>query len=225
MEQKNKMLVTEALNELKLLDKRIEKEISKASFAAAAKEDEEKVTPSVTKEDFIKNAKASHQSIYDLINRKQKIKKEVLISNANTKISLKVLEFNTHNIKLCEKEVTVAEAIEMKNTISFYNMLLTKMICDLDKANAKVNANNIELEKKTDNAMLAIIGKENKNNNKQEEEFNNILKKLVTINKYSLINPLNLEDKIQELRNYIETFEAEIDAKLQISNCVTYIEI
>lgn len=56
--EKEKMLVTQALNELKLLDSRINREIRTASFVSAAKKSEKKVTPNVTKEEFNANAKS-----------------------------------------------------------------------------------------------------------------------------------------------------------------------
>lgn len=44
-------------------------------------------------------------------------------------------------------------------------------------------------------------------------------------NEVSLVNPLDLETKIEELEAYIEEFTATVDAKLQISNCTTKIVI
>lgn len=54
-----KMLVTQALNEIKLLDGRISRAIDTGNFVAAAKLSESKVTSTITKDDFTKNAKAS----------------------------------------------------------------------------------------------------------------------------------------------------------------------
>lgn len=41
----------------------------------------------------------------------------------------------------------------------------------------------------------------------------------------SLVDPLELDKKIAELEQYIEEFDATVDAKLQISNCITKIEV
>ena len=57
-----KMLVTQALNELKTLDSRINRAIRNAAFIAGAKTSDAKVGPGLTKEDFIKDAKASYRS-------------------------------------------------------------------------------------------------------------------------------------------------------------------
>lgn len=41
----------------------------------------------------------------------------------------------------------------------------------------------------------------------------------------SLVDPLELDKKIAELEQYIEEFDATVDAKLQISNCITKIKV
>ena len=86
--EKEKMLVTQALNELKLLDSRINREIRTASFVSAAKKSEKKVTPNVTKEEFNTNAKSEMQSIEDLIDRRARIKKATVASNAVTTLEV-----------------------------------------------------------------------------------------------------------------------------------------
>ena len=100
-----KMLVTQALNELKLLDSRIEDATNNAIFVIAAKKNEKKVNPNLTKEDFEIRSKAFYQSIMDLIERRKKIKAAIVASNAVTKVTVH------------DEEMTVAEAIERKSTI------------------------------------------------------------------------------------------------------------
>ena len=210
---KEEMLVTQALNELKTLDSRINKAITNAIFVGVAKEKDENVTPGVTKDRFVENAKSAYSSVNDLISRREKIKKAVLASNAKT------------YIELCNKDVTVAEAIDMKNSIAYHKGLLQLMKRQNDNAKSKVNSNNLLMEEKLDNMLLAAVGKDGKNNNNQEQEFKNIIKSITDSNKYTLVDPLNIEKKIKELEEYIETFESEVDAKLQVSNCTTYIII
>ena len=59
-----KISITEALNELKLYDSKINKAIANAKLASAAKKSSDKVGV-VTKEDFEERAKASYQSVTD----------------------------------------------------------------------------------------------------------------------------------------------------------------
>ena len=76
------MLVTEALNELKTLDSRIDRAIKTAKFIADAKTADNKVTPSKTKEDFKTEAQSSYDTIDNLIKRRDNIKAAIVASNA-----------------------------------------------------------------------------------------------------------------------------------------------
>ena len=206
-----KMLVTQALNELKTLDARISRAIRNATFIAGAKTSDTKVVPGTTKEDFVKNAKASHDSIEDLINRRETIKSAIIESNAKT------------TIEICGKEISVAKAIDMKDSIIYKKQLLTQMVTQRDGAKAKVARENITMENKIDQLVSTAFGKESKQNIKPED-YDSIANPYRTSNEYSLVDPLKLDEKIEELERFIEDFEATVDAKLQVSNCVTYIE-
>ena len=61
------MLVTQALNELKTLDGRINKAITDGIFVAGAKASDKNILPGMSKEDFNGEAVASKQSADDLI--------------------------------------------------------------------------------------------------------------------------------------------------------------
>lgn len=41
---------------------------------------------------------------------------------------------------------------------------------------------------------------------------------------YSLVDPLKVADIIEKLEDEISGFKSNVDAVLQISNCITYIE-
>ena len=207
-----KMLVTQALNELKTLDSRIDRAIRNASFIVQAKTSDSKVNPAVTKEDFIKDAKASYDSIEDLIKRREAIKTAVIESNAKTMI------------EICGKKISVAKAIDMKDSIEYKKKLLTQMTLQRDRAKSDMVAYNITMENKIDQLVSTAFGKESKQNIKPED-YDSIAVPYRTANEYSLVDPLKLDEKIEALERYIEDFEANIDAKLQVSNCVTYIEL
>ena len=206
-----KILVTQALNELKTLDSRIDRAIRNASFIVQAKTSDSKVNPAVTKEDFIKNAKASYDSVEDLIKRREVIKTAVIESNAKTMI------------EICGEKISVAKAIDMKDSIEYKKKLLTQMTLQRDIAKSDMAAYNITMENKIDQLVSTAFGKESKQNIKPED-YESIAVPYRTANEHSLVDPLKLDEKIEALERYIEDFEANIDAKLQVSNCVTYIE-
>lgn len=206
-----KMLVTQALNELKTLDARISRAISNAQFVASAKTSDSKIKPGQTKEDFIKDAKASYQSITDLIKRREAIKSAVVDSNAKT------------IVEICGESYSVAKVIDMKNSIEYQEDLLLMMIDQLEKSEATMNKNNANMESKIDQLVTAAYGKESKVNVKADE-YDSIATPYRTSNECSLVDPLQIKDEITKLRNYIDEFRANVDSVLQISNCVTYVE-
>lgn len=109
------MTIHKALSELKVLNSRIDKAISRCKFCVANKHFNEKIE-GIDKKEYIDNMKASYDQVNDLIKRMEAIKKAVVLSNAETKITV---AGNTY---------TVAEAIYMKNNgMIFYMDMLEEM--------------------------------------------------------------------------------------------------
>lgn len=205
-----KMLVTQALNELKLLDDRINKAINDAVLVIAAKRSEKKVTPNLTKEEFEIRAKAGYQSILDLIERRRKIKAAVVTSNAVTKVTI-------HG-----EEMTVAEAIERKSTIDYEISLLRQMQNQWSAQNREMNMQNIRMEERIDKYIETFVGKDT--SKAKDNELEAMIKPMRESGEYALVDPLNIEKKITDLDDCIKGFKSDVDAALQISNCTTYIE-
>lgn len=205
-----KMLVTQALNELKLLDDRINKAINDAVLVIAAKRSEKKVNPNLTKEEFEIRAKAGYQSVLDLIERRKKIKAAVVTSNAVTKVIV-------HG-----EEMTVAEAIERKSTIDYEISLLRQMQGQWGAQNREMNMQNIRMEERIDKYIETFVGKDT--SKAKDNELEAMIKPMRESGEYALVDPLSIEKKIADLDDYIKGFRSEVDAILQISNCNTYIE-
>lgn len=205
-----KMLVTQALNELKLLDGRINKAINDAVLVIAAKRSEKKVNPNLTKEEFEIRAKAGYQSVLDLIERRKKIKAAVVTSNAMTKVIV-------HG-----EEMTVAEAIERKSTIDYEISLLRQMQSQWGVQNREMNMQNMRMEERIDKYIETFVGKDT--SKAKDNELEAMIKPMRESGEYALVDPLSIEKKIADLDDYIKGFKSEVDAILQISNCNTYIE-
>lgn len=209
--EKEKMLVTQGLNELKLLDSRIEKETQKGNFITVAKTNESKVNPNLTKEDFKQNAISTYQSIIDLIERRNSIKRAIVESNAKTIVTVAGIE------------MTVAAAIEMKTTIEYEYSLLTVLRNQYERAKSTMNMQNVNMEAKIDEYIKIMVGKDN--TKVKQEDIDAMTKPIREANEYSMVDPLNIEEKIKMLSDKVERFKSEVDSVLQISNCVTWIEI
>lgn len=207
-----KILVTEALNELKTLDSRIARAISKADFVVASKKADKNAKPSVTKEDFCNEAKSSMQQIESLIKRRETIKAAIIASNAITEV------------EVAGEKMTVAKAIDTKDSINYYRTLLNTMQSQYSLALSRVEKVNKTVDENIDQMILAAYGKDGKDKI-SKDTYEAIADPYRTANEVELVDPLKIKDEIERTQSWIEEFDSTVDSKLQISNCMTYIEV
>ena len=206
-----KMLVTQALNELKTLDSRIMRAINSATFVTSAKICEKNVTSNMSKEDFNKNAKADLQSIDDLINRRKNIKAAIVASNAVTMVTVAGVE------------MTVAAAIERKTSIEYERSLLRQMKNQYLTSQQKVDAKNTEMEAAIERLVATAFGKDSKTNIKSDD-YSAIADPYKEKNEWALVDPIDILNQITKREEEIDEFISSVDSQLQISNCTNYIE-
>ena len=215
MATKETMNIHKALSELKIIDSRIDKAISEASFIRANKHTNEKIY-GMTIPEYKDRIKASFQQIMDLINRRNAMKRAVVLSNAITKVTVNGAEY------------TVAEAIDMKNHgLDRLKDLLNTMEIQRRNAQAELDKNSGEqLERKAENYVLSVIQAQPKDSkmSADSEDMKIILRNYIENNTYDLIDPLGLTKKIEELQDFIAKFESEVDSALSVSNALTIIE-
>lgn len=206
-----KISITEALNELKLYDSKITKEITNATLCGATKKSSDKVGV-VKKEDFEDRAKASYQSVTDLIANRNTLKSAVVKSNAVTEVTVD------------DKVMTVAEAIERKNSIEYDETLLNEMKRQYANATAAVDKENKKVDAKVDDLLTTLVGKDSdKKLNKEDQEA--VEKPYREKNEFEFIDPLGLYEKIQALEADIDGFKSNVDTVLVLSNATTFIEV
>ena len=206
-----KISITEALNELKLYDSKITKAIYNARLVGAAKKSSDKVGV-VTKEDFVERAKASYQSVTDLIANRNALKSAIVKSNAVTEVTIN------------GKTMTVAEAIERKNSIDYDETLLSEMKRQYASATDTVAKENKKVDNKVDELLATLIGKDSaKDISKESQEA--VEKPYRAKNEYEFVDPIGLLDKIEALESDIDGFKSEVDTRLSVANSITMIEI
>jgi len=211
MADTRRISITEALTELKLYDQKINKALSSAYFVGGKKKSSNIV--SIFKlENFEANAKASYQSVSDLIENRAKLKSAIVQSNATTMV------------EIAGKKYTVAEAIERKNSIMYDKMLLQTMKAQWGEANIKVEKENNRVDAQVDKMLETFLGKDSEKK-VSEADLNAISEPYRAKNEWELVDPLNLFAKIQALEADIDAFEADVDVRLSISNSVTYIDV
>lgn len=194
--------ITRALNELKLLDKKIQKKYKEACF----------VTYEIggIPNEMNCDPKKSLQSITDLIKRRDAIKTAIMQSNAVTEV------------KIGEETMTVAEAIERKSSIQYYKSLLQTMRQQWRYIQTRVQELEEETRDRLDRLLESKLGKEGKT---REEDLKAITKNFEEKNMPKIIDPLNLQQQIEELDEYIDNFENEVDLVLSESNARTEINL
>lgn len=205
-----KMTVHKALAELKTLDDRINSEITGSIFVKANRHNNMKIFGKSV-EDFRADTTSSLQSVMALIERRNAMKRAVVLSNAVTKVEIGGVEY------------TVAEAIEMnnhgmENWIDFRDFLRDQY----SSVKRMVESENGEkLANACENYIQTMFGSKDKINNPDIEEAR---KMYIDSHSYDIVTGFNIEEIISVLTKKIDDFKAEIDSALSVSNALTIIE-
>ena len=214
-----KMLVTQALDERDLLVKKINDKISSANFIDTIKPNQENVfSKRISKEEFSKAAEASYQQIMDLIDRYQKIDAAIVASNANTKITTSYGTFS------------VAAAISLKNRLrglgkdntDFELSLRNRMMREYNEHVQVCERKNSQLQATAEEMRLSILGKDSKN---KDDKPLSVVEAYVKENTTELVNPIDVNKKIEALTEKRNVLLSELDTQIKVSNATTFIEL
>ena len=209
------MTVHKALAELKIIDDRILNAISNVVFVTAVKNGTKKID-GVDINSYNESVRSSYQKANDLINRRNALKRAVVMSNAVTKVMVAGVEY------------TVAEAIDMKNHgLDGMKMMLNTMARQYRDATYNFNRNTGEsLEEKANQYVMNILGSQGGSADKTDaKQVQALHDAFVANNEFIMIDPLNVEKCIEDAQNKIAEFETEVDAALSVSNSLTTIDI
>jgi hypothetical protein len=201
--------ITRALAELKLLDSRISKKTTESDFAFLLSK---KNKSNLNTETLTSNAKASYQSIVDLIKRRQTLKSAIILSNANTKV------------KLNGEDMTVAEVIECKQLVELYKGLLLKLKQNRESVVNQVERNNQQMEVDLQKLLEINFGKSS-NVKTNTDDIENISKTYREQNKSEMLDCVNIDSKIKEVEELINKYETETNFVLSESNATTKIKV
>lgn len=208
--EKTKLTIHGALRELKTLDSRIDRGISEVTIVGIKKNSSDKeFNTGKTDATFVKDANASLNSVRDLISRRDNIKRAIVISNATTIV----------NIDGCG--YTVAEAIERKSSIQYEKELLANLKVDLRRAKASVSQYNARMEEALEKQIYNLTA----GDSTKVESVKGFSDMFRADNSWELIDPLNAEEVINNLEERIESFLANVDEALSVSNAMTTIEV
>lgn len=204
------MTITRALAELSLLDDKINKKISSSDFVFfSSKKNKNSLNMNNL---YSSQAKSNFQSINDLISRRKKIKSAIVLSNANTYVTLG------------GEKMTVAEVIERKQMIPLYTALLEKMKTNRHIILTQVERSNTGMESDLQKILEINFGKAN-NIKTNADDIENISKTYRDHNSAEMLDPLEIDKRIAELEEILNTLKTESNFVLSESNAVTKITV
>lgn len=204
------MSITQGLAELKLLDKRIHKCLTYAVYWSQVKSKTNKVDEA----DLKKTAESEYQSYMDLVKRRDTIKRAIVLSNAQTQVTI-----GTGPKKWVG---TVAEAIEHKSSLTYKKNLLEKMVRNIDRVDEEYKEAMEALEKRLDGLLTSELGKDVKTN---PETITALRTSFMETNKVEIVDPMNLKKMATELDEEIDAFETNVDWVLSEANGKTMITV
>lgn len=199
------MSITQALAELKLLDKRIRKALDHVCWARVKTK-----TMSVDADAFRTTVQAEFQSFTDLVKRRDTLKRAVVLSNATTRVTIGTWEG------------TVAEAIEYKTSISYKRQLLETMQSQLLDAQSQFKSYQELVDDRLEKLLHSELGKDVKTS---PETIAALTKTFRDNNKVELLDPLDLTARTHQLEEEIESFETNVDWVLSETNGKTTITV
>ena len=202
------MSIHQALAELKLYDNKIWKGLNK-SFVTYTKKGNDKIG-SYTIQEYSDLLKGDLDSVRALIENKKIVKSAIVLSNANTKITIG------------DKEYTVAEAIERKSMIDMERKLLAELKSQYVNAMHNIETKNESLKNNLESYLKSVIGEKDKSDPEIVAKFE---KQFYDNNEYYLVDPCKINDVINELEKEIDEFDSEVDYKLSESNTITKITV
>ena len=205
-----KISITRGLSELKVLKNRYEREIRDAKLIGVSV-GKKMVSPytSYKPSDFEEQAKAGFQSLVDLEKRIIEIKTKIDQSNFITKV------------KVAGQEMTVLEAIEMKNLVDLKEQRLLLLKQQLKSARNSFE----EAEKKNRERVEKNVADQTAAGTKDANLEAEIKESIDRLYPLAIIDPIKVEDEIKQEEKFLEDFKGEVDFVLSESNSLTYIEI
>jgi hypothetical protein len=208
-----KISVTRALTEIKHLQDKINRASQEKFLACTKGKDSFAVVQGSNKSiaETTSEIQSNWQSVKDLIARRAALKSAVSASNAVTKV------------KVLDKEITVAQAIEEKSSVQFKQTLLNTLRSQFLQVKGAVEAHNNRLYEEIDTAVQVAYG--NDKGKVDSEQYDAVAKPRLQRHSFDMLDPIKIESKIKELQVEIENFNCEIDFVLSESNSSTFIEI
>lgn len=206
--------VTRALVALKRLDVRIDNAITRGMFSnvmtgSGAHAKIPGTTKTVT--DIQRTIQGDFDSVVALLAHKSELKSKIVLSNATTRIMI------------MNRDVTVAEAIEMKVAINQTKQFVARLRLSLAQSRNSVITMNVKMEDNIEKLLSSMFGSDR--TSVEVTEIETVTSTQKAMKESFVVAEDFTESRIIEMDKQIETIESEIDFILSESNSRTMIEI
>lgn len=203
--------VTEALVKLKLATKKIDDAAAYTLTGSLATKGTN-VAPAGFKnvEEFKTEVKKRLDSVTGLIEFRDRLKKAIVESNART------------SVVVGSKTMTVAEAIETKQSIESRKTLLNKLVTDWQALESGANRQNATLETRADQFVTQLFGQ---NPSASLEEKARARQDFINNNTTVIVTHDATRNYIEKLKTDIDEFETNVDVALSVVNATTKVTI
>lgn len=227
-----KMTLVEALDKKVLLQKRIHSRIRTTGFVEWHKHNELRTARKKQKvAEFEADARASYQSIMDLIAYYDKLNEAISKANAENKIETSIGEMSIAGVIARKDQLSIKvenmgsliDDDEINENIDLEQMLAKQLETQLAYALKKVNDQNQKNNASAEMMRNSILGRENKG--KEDPAVTSVVEAYLSENKAELIDPIGAEAQSKKLREENEKLLMELNVKLKIANATVEIEI
>lgn len=210
-----KMSLTRALREVGRLTSIIEKNSGKnfvaISIGKGAGAKLHRVYGPGSIEQMEREIQSNFDTIDQAIERRQLIKSLIIKANAATTITF------------MGKDITLAEAIEMKSSVTTKKNYLQVLRSSYLTASSTMHNVEVEVTNKIDTAINGLIGGDK--TNLHPETLKNVSDQIRNTQGPALVDPMGIAARIKDLEEEIQQIENELDYLLTEVNSRTEIEV
>ncbi len=205
------LTITEALANLKLTEKKIKQSVDQLKIGIITNKNTGYAPPGFKNlEEYKGSLKAGLQSATDLIAYRNKLKAAIVQSNATTKVAVG------------DVTMSVAEAIERKNSVALQRSLLEKLNVGITHSENEIAKVNKQVEQKAEEYVRAL---NSANSAMTEDERKLAHTNYITQNRVYLVTPDETYSVKEKLETELDEFLNKVDVALSVINAKTEISV
>lgn len=208
-----------------MLAKKITDKIGKISFVDVIRSNEENVfNLRQEKGKYIAKVKSGYQQFQDMNTLFQKLDEAILVSNANTVIRTENGEMTVASAILLRSRMKETEKLSDTGKKDFEMQFLDELEQQYTNAVLQAKLENENLQRRADRMRQQMDGNSTTPvaENKNTEDF---LKQYVHENSVRVVDPLDLKNRLEEMKKQQKKLLKGLDMKIKVSNALTYVEV